>query len=539
MFFKPLADTKNDHFAKIKFNQIDECHQEFQGGIEGAVLSCEVRTAYAKSQNGACLKSSSRVFSCTQYLACLEGEEPVVDLFGRQIRVATFLHACVEGGIFFFIMLVAIGIGDQSFSSPSPILPAILFAILLVTVNGVLGVYQIGKSSAVHGAALMRSLTALGIGWGVAYLVFLLIPNGELYQAAIGSTALLGLFAVVTFRKPILRTISELVSGWFSHRILVLGTGAGALEVDKTLNSMQGSGLTLVGFYPLNSSEPVLVSTNRVLRSGTDVEELVRTHQVNEIIVAVREQRGGVLPLRQLLNCKLTGVRITDLSGFFEAVRGAVPIESLKASWLIYGEGFKKGPARLLVKRFFDLVASCVLLALTSPIMLATAIAIYLDTGGPVIFRQERVGRGGRTFSLLKFRSMRPDAEKGGTPQWATQNDPRVTAVGRFIRRTRIDELPQLFNVLSGKMSFVGPRPERPFFVSQLTQRIPFYGARHSVKPGVTGWAQVRAEYGASEEDARTKLEYDLYYIKNQTLWLDVAILAETVRVVLFGEGAR
>lgn len=464
----------------------------------------------------------------------------MVDLFGRQIRVATFLHACVEGGLFFILMLLASGMGDQSLSSlaVSPVFPAILFAMLLVTVNGVLGVYQLGRQ--VDGTdSLLRAVIAMVIGCSAAYFVFRLLPDGEFYQTAIGSTTLLGVIAIVTFRKTILKAIAEAVSGWFSHRILVLGTGAGALEVEKTLGSMHGSGLTLVGFYPLNNSEPLLVSGNRVLSAVAGLEEIVQTHQVDQVIVSVREQRGGVLPLRQLLNCRLHGIKVTDLSGFFESVRGAVPIESLKASWLIYGEGFRTGPLRAIVKRALDISASGVLLALMSPIMVATALAIYFESGAPIIFRQERVGKGGRSFWLLKFRSMCADAEKDGTPRWATQNDPRVTAIGRFIRKTRIDELPQLINVLRGEMSFVGPRPERPFFVGQLTEKIPFYGARHSVKPGVTGWAQVRVAYGASEEDAKTKLEYDLFYIKNQSIWLDIAILAETVRVVLFGEGAR
>ncbi len=464
----------------------------------------------------------------------------MVDLFGRRVRIATFLQACVEGSVFFLLMLLATSMGEQSLSpfAMNPVVPAALFAAMLVAVNGVLGVYQLGKQT-FSGESALRSLIALVIGCGAAYGVFLLLPDGELYQAAIGSTTILGVIAVVTFRKPILNAISKAISGWFSHRILVLGTGAGALEVDKALGAMHGSGIKLIGFYPVNAAEPVLIAGNRVLGTQASVEEIVQTYRVDQVIVAVREQRGGVLPLRQLLDCRLLGVKVTDMSGFIESIRGAVPIESLKASWLIYGEGFRIGRSRLFVKRLFDLLASAVMLALMSPVMLATALAIYIESGGPIMFRQERIGRGGRSFWLMKFRSMRTDAEKDGTPQWACANDPRVTPVGRFIRRMRIDELPQLLNVLKGEMSFVGPRPERPFFVSQLTERIPFYGARHSVNPGVTGWAQVRAAYGASEEDSKLKLEYDLYYVKNQTLWLDITILAETVRVVLFGEGAR
>jgi exopolysaccharide biosynthesis polyprenyl glycosylphosphotransferase len=214
-------------------------------------------------------------------------------------------------------------------------------------------------------------------------------------------------------------------------------------------------------------------------------------------------------------------------------------VETLKSSWLIYGRGFPQGWARRAVKRAFDVVMASILLVVAMPVMVVAAIAIFLESGRPIIFRQERVGLGGRSFRLLKFRSMQPDAEKDGVPRWASDSDPRITAVGQLLRRARIDELPQLFNVLRGEMSFVGPRPERPFFVAQLTEQVPFYGARHSVKPGVTGWAQVRYSYGASVEDSVRKLELDLYYVKNHSLLLDLVILVKTVRVVLLGEGAR
>jgi exopolysaccharide biosynthesis polyprenyl glycosylphosphotransferase len=216
-----------------------------------------------------------------------------------------------------------------------------------------------------------------------------------------------------------------------------------------------------------------------------------------------------------------------------------VPVEALKASWLIYGEGFRQGLARRAVKRAFDLVMAAVLLTLAIPVMLVTAAAIFLESGGPVIFRQERVGRGNRPFTLLKFRSMRTDAESDGKARWASEQDDRITAVGRVIRKLRIDELPQLVNVLKGEMSLIGPRPERPCFVAELAREIPFYALRHTVHPGITGWAQVRCEYGASVEDAKRKLQFDLYYVKNHSLVLDLLIAVETVRVVLSGKGAR
>jgi sugar transferase (PEP-CTERM system associated) len=260
---------------------------------------------------------------------------------------------------------------------------------------------------------------------------------------------------------------------------------------------------------------------------------------VTEIIVAVRDQRGGVVPMDQLLECRLAGVPVRTLEGFYELLRGRVPVESLKGSWLIYGEGFRQNWWRTFEKRLIDVVASLALLAVFLPVMVVTAIAIAFESGSPIFYRQERVGRGGKRFVIWKFRSMRLDAEADGKARWAEAGDPRCTRVGRLIRKTRIDELPQLFNVLMGDLSLVGPRPERPEFVAGLAQEIPFYNARHSVKPGVTGWALVRYAYGASSYDAKKKLEYDLYYVKNHTLLLDVLILIETVRVVLRGEGAR
>jgi sugar transferase (PEP-CTERM system associated) len=260
---------------------------------------------------------------------------------------------------------------------------------------------------------------------------------------------------------------------------------------------------------------------------------------VDEIIVAVRERRGGVLPLRELLDCKLMGVRVLDLSSYYERAVGQLRLDSLHASWLIFGDGFRQGFMRSFVKRVFDLGAAALLLLLALPVMLATSILIVLESGFPIIYRQERVGQGGRLFNVIKYRSMRHDAEKDGTPRFAASNDDRVTRVGRIIRKLRIDELPQLVNVLTGDMSLVGPRPERPYFVDQLAHEIPYYAVRHSLKPGVTGWAQVRYRYTATLEDAVQKLQYDLYYVKNHTLFLDIVILFETVGVVLSGEGAQ
>lgn len=326
-------------------------------------------------------------------------------------------------------------------------------------------------------------------------------------------------------------------SAAFLPRVLIIGTGDEALDVSVQLSEPYHHGVKVVGFVPVDDNHAV--DKARWLTSERGLLALAEAHKVGEIIVAVRERRGGVLPIRDLLECKLHGVRVSDLSSFFERIKLQVPVDSLKASWLIYGDGFRQGLGRGVVKRVFDIVIALFLLILALPVMLVTALLIVLEDRGPVFYRQERVGLGGRTFKVTKFRSMRIDAEKDGKAKWATRNDDRITRVGRFIRKVRIDELPQLINVLGGSMSLVGPRPERPVFVDQFSVEIPFYTVRHSVKPGVTGWAQVRYQYGSSIDDSINKLQYDLYYVKNHTLMLDLFVLIETIRVVITGEGAQ
>jgi sugar transferase (PEP-CTERM system associated) len=283
----------------------------------------------------------------------------------------------------------------------------------------------------------------------------------------------------------------------------------------------------------------VRVPSEQLLTAGKSLTDTARGLKVDEIVVALSERRGGAMPLRELLDCKLHGIKVLDLASHFEQTLGQIRLDALRAGWLIFGDGFRQGAFRTAIKRLFDITFALILLTLALPVMLLTAIAIMLESGLPIFYRQERVGKNGRLFDVIKFRSMRTDAEKDGKPRWASGNDSRVTRVGRFIRKTRIDELPQLLNVLKGDMSLVGPRPERPFFVDQLTKEIPFYAVRHSVKPGVTGWAQVRYHYGASVEDSAEKLQYDLYYVKNHTLFLDLVVLFETVGVVLTGKGAQ
>lgn len=322
------------------------------------------------------------------------------------------------------------------------------------------------------------------------------------------------------------------------QRVLVFGTGSRARLVGTALLKSDPT-VDLVGYYAGPNEQEALVSAWGLLSMTNSLTDIVKDQQVDEIVVALSERRGGSMPLRELLDCKLQGVKVVDIATHFERTLGQIRLESLSAGWLIFGDGFGTGWFRAFIKRVFDIVCAIILIVLALPVMLITAFLIVLEDGFPILYFQERVGQNGRLFNVVKFRSMRTDAEKDGKPRWAAAKDDRVTRVGRVIRKLRIDELPQLFSVLAGAMSMVGPRPERPFFVDKLTQEIPYYAIRHSVKPGVTGWAQVRYQYGSSVEDAAEKLQYDLYYVKNHSLLLDIVVMFETIGVVVMRKGAQ
>lgn len=460
----------------------------------------------------------------------------MVSFLRQNITLATFMQLLVELSWLVAAGTIAIHYGvrlGEPLMAAAP--SATIFAVLLLALNGAFGIYRRNEKLST-GAYVLRVLLAAAIGVPLAYLADGLLPAGGRFQDNVVTAVALAFGGLLVVRHAV---VLPLVITLLPHRVLVLGTGPEARLVEASLAAAVPAGLRLVGFYALDKIHEMVVSPTRVVAAGASLEAVVRQLGVHEIIIAVRQQRGGVLPLRQLLNCRLAGVEITELARFFERVHGKVPIELLKVSWLIYGNGYRQGWARTMVKRLFDLSAAVSLLFLTFPVMLVAAIAIALESGIPVVYRQQRVGVGGKLFTLLKFRSMGHDAERGGQARWAVARDPRVTRVGRVIRRLRVDELPQLLNVLRGEMSFVGPRPERPEFVEMLVGQVPFYAVRHSVKPGLTGWAQVRYSYGATVEQSIRKLEYDLYYVKNHTLALDVIVLLETVRVVLLGEGAH
>jgi len=460
----------------------------------------------------------------------------VFSMLQRQVSVATMVQLVIELFWLFAAGIAAIVFLERlALPSLTAVAPQLVFALLVVGLNFGFGLYQRSRQVSL-GTYIIRQFLTFAIGSLLAYVIADSLPGGKVFQAALGAALLLSMGGLLLLRHLI---VMPLVGNLLHYRVLVLGTGPEAKLVEASLASTHPAGMRIVGFYPLENLSRTLVSSRRIIANTGPLEATVKGLGVDEIIVAVREQRGGVLPLRALLDCRLSGVRVTDLARFFERVHGKVPIELLKVSWLIYGDGYRQGWLRTVVKRAFDIAVALLLLLISLPIMLVTAMLIALESRGPVIYRQVRVGRRGACFTLLKFRSMSQHAEREGKPAWASVNDDRITRIGRLIRRSRIDELPQLINVLKGEMSFFGPRPERPEFVDMLTQQIPFYAVRHSVKPGITGWAQVRYSYGATVEQAMRKLEYDLYYVKNHTLVLDLLILAATVRVVLMGEGAR
>jgi sugar transferase (PEP-CTERM system associated) len=323
------------------------------------------------------------------------------------------------------------------------------------------------------------------------------------------------------------------------RRVLVLGVGNRAKKILRMRRRSDQHGVSIIGFVDLGVGAR-LVDAHNVWTIRTSLWELAERHQIDEIVVALDDRRNK-LPVNEILECKMRGIEVLDEASFFERQLGKIRLDSLHPSSVIFSDGFTQALLKPGSKRLFDILASLALTVVAAPVMLVTAIAILAESGGkaPIFYTQERVGKNGRIFRVFKFRSMRVDAESNGIAQWACDNDDRVTRVGRIIRKTRIDELPQLLNVLLGDMSFVGPRPERPEFVADLSRDLPYYNLRHHVKPGITGWAQICYSYGASLDDSREKLQYDLYYLKNYSLFLDLTILIQTVQVILWGKGSR
>lgn len=412
---------------------------------------------------------------------------------------------------------------------------AVAIMLCMMIVMSSMGLYQMDlwdDRRSIGSRLLIAFLLCFAIGGLVSYVM----PPQDQWPLTLGATIVIGgLFGSVLLRAAFHKWNGLIVA---RPRVLVLGTGSRVMKLAESAN--RNPNHQVIGYISTQHSTHYIPLQHVLPMAPEDsLLTVVEKHRIDQIVLGVRDRRGGGFPVQQLLECKMKGVKVVELSTFFEQEHRQVLLESLNPSWMVLGNGFRQGYLGKIVKRLLDLAASGTLLVLALPIMLVTALCIYLESGLPVLYRQERVGQGGRVFTLFKFRSMRIDAESGGTPHWAKADDDRTTRVGRFIRKYRIDELPQILNVLSGEMSFVGPRPERPFFVDQLSKQIPFYAMRHSVKPGITGWAQVRYPYGASIDDAIEKLQYDLYYVKNHSLFLDLMVLISTVEVVLWGKGAR
>ncbi len=411
--------------------------------------------------------------------------------------------------------------------------PLITFASAVQLAAMAVGVYSQDSLQSLR-FAIARLLVAISLGVIFMSMMAFALPGMTLWRS--NSLYAMGLaFVYLAMARALL---GSLVGGTaFKRRLLVLGAGKRAQRI-KDLEAKPGSGFVVVGYIALDQSKRVIpeaIDRAAIYNLADYVEKLA----TSEVVLALEERRNA-LPLQDLLRIKTTGVHVNEISSFLERETGRVDLDSVNPSWLIFSDGFSSG-RRLsgIAKRLFDILASAILLTLTAPLIVLFAILVKLESKGPAFYRQQRVGLYGQLFDVFKLRSMRSDAEAEGKAVWASKDDPRVTRIGKFIRLVRIDELPQTWCVLKGQMSFVGPRPERPEFIADLETKMPYYAERHMVKPGITGWAQVNYPYGASIDDARHKLEYDLYYAKNYTPFLDLLILLQTFRVVLWPDGAR
>jgi sugar transferase (PEP-CTERM system associated) len=444
------------------------------------------------------------------------------------LLVGDFLLAILTNSCF---LLAGIQSGDGEISTAG-VLSLSAFASVPVLTTYFSGLYSDEK-----GFEIKEILLRIAASLSAAYILLLLIFHLFRWPAVTPESLLLVLtvFGVFQFiwhnRFFLLLRIPGV-----ARKVLVLGVGPQALNIEKMLWETNHN-FVLAGFIQL-AGEASVIPAAHILGQGEDLVETAIRERIHKIVVSLSERRG-VLPVRDVLKCKLHGIAVVDGLSFYEQVTGKLMIENINPSWFIFSDGFRMSPFMHFYKRGFDLLFALFGILISLPLLPLLALLIRLDSPGPVLFRQARVGEKDRHFTLYKFRTMREDAERLTGAVWAQQDDPRVTGVGRIVRKTRLDELPQLFNVLKGDMSFVGPRPERPEFVDGLMEKIPYYSSRHCVKPGITGWAQVRYPYGASEEDALEKLRYDLYYIKNYSLWLEFLIILETVKVVLFAKGGR
>jgi sugar transferase (PEP-CTERM system associated) len=456
------------------------------------------------------------------------------------LKLPVVLLAMIESSLLFYSPYFASAIrfaGDiERGVPPSGVFwpTAAMFAFFGLVSLFAVGLYSTRQRVGFGGVMVRISAAMLNAG-ALSAFVYYAAPSVSLGRVLLALTVGIAILALIATRLLFERIVDQEM---FRRRVLVYGAGNRARSILELRRRSDTRGFRIVGFIATEGDE-IAAPADRLIERPADLHRWAVENQLDEIVMAMDDRRRG-FPVHELLECRLAGIEIQDLPTFLERETGKVRLDVLNPSWIIFGEGFRASPVQRVLERGFDVAASSALLLLASPLMLLAMLAIKLEDGfsAPVFYRQRRVGRYGEDFDVLKFRSMSVDAEKGEAI-WATENDPRVTRVGGIMRKTRIDELPQLINVLRGQMSFVGPRPERPEFVHQLEERIPYYSERHTVKPGITGWAQLCYPYGSSEKDAIEKLQYDLYYVKNRSLLFDLAILVQTVEVVLWGKGAR
>ncbi|NJD06963.1 MAG: TIGR03013 family PEP-CTERM/XrtA system glycosyltransferase [Methylococcaceae bacterium] len=414
--------------------------------------------------------------------------------------------------------------------------PAVIYTLAMWTSATGIGLYRRTQNTG-SVLLLLRIVATFLVGTALMIPVFYLFPAFLRERNVLSYALLSGFFGVLLCRFLFFKLVDRQA---IKRRVMVLGAGYRGHMIQDFENRMPDVSFKVIGFLPMGD-EPVRVTHDKVIDTRLLLNEYAISHDIDEIVVAPDDRRGGKMAVDEMLDCKMAGVHVVDLLSFFEREAGAIRVDCLHPSWLIFSDGFRISGGRSVVKRLFDVVISLILCALVWPLMLLAAIAIKLEDGlqAPVLYRQLRVGLNWKVFVLVKFRSMQPDAERDGKALWTATNDHRITFVGRVLRKFRIDELPQLFNVLRGDMSFVGPRPERPEFVEKFSESIPYYSERHRVKPGITGWAQLSYPYGANYMDTVEKLQYDLYYVKNYSLFLDLLIMLQTLEVVLWGRGAR
>jgi sugar transferase (PEP-CTERM system associated) len=464
----------------------------------------------------------------------------MVRLLGQYIPIKTVILVVTESGLIVFSIMLAAWIrlgsaSDAAWYLTRPYTIAQVATVLLICwvcfyYNEMYDLQTVSRRAEL----VVRLMQSLGAAALILALLYYFVPDMALGRGvAVLAAAFVGL-TLLTWRLVVDAT------GSFRpvHRVLIAGTGSSGIRLVREILEHPELNIKVLGFLDEkgeNIGRPLV--NPGVVGGVTDIEDYVQRERVDWVVLAFGERRG-VMPTRQLVRVKLSGVRVEEAHTLYEKLMGSVMLERLSPSWLVLSEGFRKDVLLMSTKRLMDVMISLVSLMVLSPVLLLISLAIYLESGSPVLFRQERVGKKGRSFEILKFRSMRQNSEENG-PVWAAKGDNRVTGLGRFLRRYRFDEIPQLVNVLRGDMSFVGPRPERPEFVQMLGETIPFYHERHSVRPGLTGWAQIKYQYGATVEDAKTKLEYDLFYIKHLSIFLDVAIIFRTLQVVLFARGSR